>query len=929
MITIYYKVRTVWTMRIVTLLFTLYYSLFLTPGFAQLAREYTEEQPLIIVSDWEFPPYEFSNDKGEPDGYNVEVLNLILGRLKIPHRFVMKEWYQCTEAFNNHEADLIHALAMFYKEKPYVMTSNLITYYRIKAVRRESAPPIPSLTQLSDSDTLTVKNNDYVPLEISLHYPNHHFAVEYHSPREAIAGVHSGKYKYFLWGEQPINWKIKELSLDSLTTDDTDIPPGELRFIGYDKTLINMIDDEFARLDQAGQITKLRDKWFHPERVHNDSSPIALFFIVGAAIIALVALILSRLIRLRVQAAVNKSVDLNYMMTQAVDLGNYFVFVHDLSTDMMSNVYGILLPPSGMTYDEFESRIHPDYLQGTRHNKDKLLDNSMAEETKLYWNVGTPAQPRWRCLHGKSITEREDGKPRYIVNAFKDVTQEIEEERENSELGEKYMKIFETNLIAMSFYDSDGRLINLNEKMRRLCEFNDENEKYFRQTRLFDISLIRGEFNPDSREEMHVCQRMFFPELGLKKYIEMRIKPIIGDDGHIIFYSVTSRDITDERTMYLEQLSHDKEMHKINDEVNLYERQLQYLLENSRMFVWNINLQTLEINFSRSLKKKEFSMSRADYIKGMAEDEHEDADRNLMEVMMKGMEFNTVHYFNYTPANPEPCWYALSGIPTRDAQGRLTGYFGIARDITDLVEAQQKLKRETARAEDSGRLKSAFLANMTHEIRTPLNAIVGFSDLLPVIDTTEERMEFIRIIRNNCDMLLRLINDILEASSMGQALAIEPTEVEFAQVFDDICQTLAQRVQEPGVEFIKDNPYTAYSTIIDKGRVQQVLTNFVTNAVKYTHQGHIKVGYRQETRDGKDGLYLYCEDTGVGIPQEKQASVFERFVKLNDFVQGTGLGLSICKAIAERCHGEIGVSSEGEGHGSTFWLWIPCEKVEK
>jgi signal transduction histidine kinase len=190
-------------------------------------------------------------------------------------------------------------------------------------------------------------------------------------------------------------------------------------------------------------------------------------------------------------------------------------------------------------------------------------------------------------------------------------------------------------------------------------------------------------------------------------------------------------------------------------------------------------------------------------------------------------------------------------------------------------------------------------------------------------------MEFIRIIRNNCDMLLRLINDILEASSMGQALAIEPTEVEFAQVFDDICQTLAQRVQEPGVEFIKDNPYTTYSTIIDKGRVQQVLTNFVTNAVKYTHQGYIKVGYRQETRDGKDGLYFYCEDTGVGIPQEKQASVFERFVKLNDFVQGTGLGLSICKAIADRCKGEIGVSSEGEGHGSTFWLWIPCTHADK
>ena len=168
-------------------------------------------------------------------------------------------------------------------------------------------------------------------------------------------------------------------------------------------------------------------------------------------------------------------------------------------------------------------------------------------------------------------------------------------------------------------------------------------------------------------------------------------------------------------------------------------------------------------------------------------------------------------------------------------------------------------------------------------------------------------------------MLMRLINDILEASNVGQALAIQPEEVDFAKVFDDICQTLAQRVDEAGVQFIKDNPYDSFIATLDKGRIQQVLTNFTTNAIKYTHDGHIKVGYREQ--DG--GIYFYCEDTGAGIPKDKQDAVFERFVKLNDFVQGTGLGLSICKAIAERCNGKIGVTSEGEGHGSTFWMWIP------
>ena len=185
--------------------------------------------------------------------------------------------------------------------------------------------------------------------------------------------------------------------------------------------------------------------------------------------------------------------------------------------------------------------------------------------------------------------------------------------------------------------------------------------------------------------------------------------------------------------------------------------------------------------------------------------------------------------------------------------------------------------------------------------------------------------------------------------------SVSPTDIDFATAFDDICQTLQQRVQSPDVQFISENPYNSYPTRLDIGRIQQVVTNFVINAVKYTSQGHIRVGWKptsdpsllgmrtvtssdekaseknihfpplqEGAGGGADGLLIYCEDTGTGIPKDKQASIFERFVKLNEFVQGTGLGLSICKSIAERCGGHIGVESEGEGYGSTFWIWIPC-----
>jgi signal transduction histidine kinase len=157
-------------------------------------------------------------------------------------------------------------------------------------------------------------------------------------------------------------------------------------------------------------------------------------------------------------------------------------------------------------------------------------------------------------------------------------------------------------------------------------------------------------------------------------------------------------------------------------------------------------------------------------------------------------------------------------------------------------------------------------------------------------------------------------------------LTIEPHDVDFAATFDDVCATFVQQVSENGIELIKENPYRSLRTKLDNDRIQQVIVNFMTNAIKHTRQGHIRVGYRIE----EGGIRIYCEDTGSGIPKEKCEDVFRRFVKLNDFVQGTGLGLSICKAIADSCGGRIGVDSE-LGKGSTFWIWIPCdiENVEK
>ena len=713
--------------------------------------------------------------------------------------------------------------------------------------------------------------------------------------------------------------KVDEKVNHDIEFCDIDIPAAAMHAIGHDEELISMIDDLYARYEQMGRLKPIYDHWLNPENKHDNSSPLA-FIIIGIALaVALVVFILNQIIRLRVRKSVKEAVDVNNMKEMALSVCDLYVLETDVFTDHTVNYHGNLLPPKGYDVKQLMHHVHPndipELLEATRMLKaGEIRHHSMT----LRWNVGTDKAPVWHYLKGNSVidTKRRD----YLFITAKDVTKEIEDEKAERELGKKYQTIFDTNLVAMSFYDADGHLLDMNSNMRTLASINEESEQYFRNENLFDAALIRDEYPVGCREPFHTCQRMRYPDLGIDKYIEFRISPTFNADGSLHFYIVTARDITEERAMHLRLREMNAQLSEVNEATSVYEQQLHYLLEKSDMYVWWFDLITRQIRFSRSLQKEEFSMTREEYINCMAEDDREDADRNLMEVMMKGKDFNTVHRFvGNTPISQKPSWFALSGVPLTNEEKQFAGYFGIVRNVTQLMEIQEQLKRETKRAEQSGLMKSAYLANLSHEIRTPLNAIVGFTDLLQIIKVRKEREEFIRIIRNNCDMLLRLINDILEASNMGQALAIKPKEVDFAQVFSDVCQTLAQRVTEPAVEFIADHPYPTFPACIDSGRIQQVITNFVTNAIKYTHEGHIRVGYREKD----NGIYIYCEDTGAGIPKDKQAAVFERFVKLNDNIKGTGLGLAICSSIAERSGGSIGVTSEGPGHGSTFWIWIP------
>lgn len=255
--------------------------------------------------------------------------------------------------------------------------------------------------------------------------------------------------------------------------------------------------------------------------------------------------------------------------------------------------------------------------------------------------------------------------------------------------------------------------------------------------------------------------------------------------------------------------------------------------------------------------------------------------------------------------------------------GREPLLIGISWDITNFQNIEQELIKARIKAEQSDRLKTAFLANMSHEIRTPLNAIVGFSKLMPSAENPEEEKLYSDIINQNSDILLQLINDILDLSKIeAGTLEYVKRPMNVGEVCRNIYAVHKERVKE-GVTLILDNDE---DLIIDEdqNRIMQIITNFITNAIKFTYVGEIHLGFKVEPQN----LYFYVKDTGIGIEPDKVDHIFDRFVKLNAFAQGTGLGLAICRMIIEKIGGDIGAVSD-LGKGSTFYFTIPYKRESK
>lgn len=508
--------------------------------------------------------------------------------------------------------------------------------------------------------------------------------------------------------------------------------------------------------------------------------------------------------------------------------------------------------------------------------------------------------------------------PNEIVTLFSDIT-DIQNAHEALDQSEKELRNIYTNIpIGIEIYDKNGFLTDVNDKDVEIFGLKDKSQAI--GVNIFDNPNIPEEVKQQLREQKNVDFQIKYNFTNIKDYypseqqgvkdLIVKISLLYNSDNELVNYIFIIIDNTETLTAY--------------SKIQEFENFFSVIADFAKVgyFKWNACTKT---GFAINQWFKNWGETENAYLDdviGHYQYLHPDDRPKMMllyQQLIEGKIKGTKEEIRVQDRNGDYKWIRSTVIVQKyEPENQKIELIGVNFDITELKEIEAKLIQAKNKAEKLDKLKSAFLANMSHEIRTPLNAIVGFSNLLTGTNDIEEQKQYISIIQENNDLLLQLISDILDLSKIESGtFEITYGDIDINTLCTEIVYSMNLKADQ-GVPLELEHSEPECHMYSDRTRLTQVLTNFINNALKFTTQGSIKLGYYVRDKE----IEFYVSDTGIGIPEKNLNSIFERFVKLNSFVHGTGLGLSICKSIVEQMGGHIGVESE-EGKGSRFFFILP------
>lgn len=877
-----------------------------------LGIKYTKKRPLVIVADWAFPPFSFMNDAGEPAGLIVDIFKEIFSRFHIAYEIRMMDRAEARRHLVAGTAQLMVDIDNVPQMKNVHQGKTIVASYSVAVLRNKNTPMMRSIMLLGKHDTLMVSKDSY-----SYYYLNEvfggniPFVLESTTASGAVNTLMDGTAKYFVWDEAALRSVVNKYGIrDYMQIERIDVPEGKMRFFARDTVLLNRIDLVLQQMQQTGHYAPVYNKWMTggvPDK-RSLSFHVVLFSILVVCVTVLLFVVLRSTLPGRLKT------EFRTIARIGVEMSNCQVLAISVKKQWVYNLAGDYLPKGGMHFNDYIALIHPRDVSKIYSVKDEV-DSGKSTMSPIHFRMRRHGDPmrQWRDIVVEGSVKSRRGKPVYVFLTLHDETEHLREKRTLDGMLMEYASITDMSDIGRAYYDRKGKMVKYNKAYINFFANGSQGnaEDFVRSTKLRELCIMMNGLFLEKDMDAWLCAPLDIPELSLRGNAEVRVRTVWDEKHENSGYAVMLRDTASALKLHRDVAEAEKTLDKVKAKLQKYKSEIDFIMRRNNVstFRWEVGGNFIELSMEGPYGRR---ISFNDYVGRLLEDDREgimaalkDPEKHITQPM------RVLRHIKSAEDPKDEQWYEVCLTPDYDSNGRYVGVFGVRCDVTDFVVTQGKLREQAERAKESGKQKALFLASMTHELRTPLNAINGFAEIMSFLTTDEEKKRYVDIMAHNCTMLISLIDNILQISTIDtEGMKLRRNEVDFAAIFRDKATEMRKYIADPAVAYRIDTPVKSLMLRIDAERIMQVLDIFVNNASKFTTQGFIHVGFRY---DGSQ-ITIYCRDTGCGIPQDKQQAIFERFFKIDDFVQGTGLGLSLAKVIADHLGATIDLySREGEG----------------
>ena len=871
---------------------------------------------MIYEDVWDLWPYSYLNEHGEPEGFNIDLIRLLMKELNIPYVIKLKPSAEAFRDLKDGKSDLMLGLAVGFHDEFGHYSKNAVTLFTQSLVRPKSKPQ--TIKRFHD-----LSNHQVIVNDSSL---AHHLMIEYgwgekakpvEDMREAIQTVSAKEDGQILWNTLSLKWLMRRYHTDNLELTPVNMQHGQYKFMSNDTHLLDLLDNTYTRLYSEDKIIPLQDKWFYPEREEEVVKPWMWYTIGGSILLLLFMSIYGITYRIQARKLTELNLKHNKRLALILETSHVHMWTYDIEKEQFAWRNDNGLVAYEYTMDEFAQRYSPEDFQRL-HNalkdiaqqpKEQEKDITLELNAKDVEDGDTEKCDYYVVL---SVLDRDkEGKPTVILGTKKDVTEERRQQRLSDERTLRYWSIFYLPMIGIMLFDRNGILININPKGCELLDCDAESI-INKKTTMNDI-LHTGDLKPEDADGYHAT-------LDKDISMEYQLMTVYDDSHELLGIFAICRDRSNYLRISRQHDEEEKELTAVKKVLSGYNQDIDLVLRGNDIRMVSYSPKEHLLTIHRSVNEIQHALTQTRCMTLVDDRSKKVAMRMLND--MDSRENKDIHAHIHstlrTKGNRKLCM-DFSLMPVFDKGGDVILYLGLCRDTSEQCAMTMEMERQTAKVQEVEHTKNSFVKNMVQEITKPMSTVTTYVGQLGDKKPADNEDELRKGILENADYLLHLIDNILYLSRLeAHMVEIQKKPCNIAEVFESLCAKGWYKYQNENTRYVVESPYTELTVNIDPDNLGHAIEQLTANAAQHTSSGVVKARYEYIGRR----LIISIDDTGEGIPKDIMARIQTNEEQISH--NTSGLGLSICKELVRQMGGTIDIVSE-VGEGTTAYITIPCQ----